>query len=169
MCLTSCKNIGRGSAYVRSASKWFSLLTDRLKKPICPRHPGSKWEVIKRLAAYQLHGLHSALAWFSCDRPHCVPSCDWTGVSLSPLPVIALLEAIQKSQNDCFSLRARIESHTDRKEKVKSCCFLFMAHPGAASKVAYAHRNSNGNVFDEWVCSFQNTNPFPQKETGGGD
>ena len=24
--------------------------------PICPRHPGLLWEVIKRLAAHQLHG-----------------------------------------------------------------------------------------------------------------
>ena len=40
---------------------------------------------------------------------------------------------------------------------------LFPAHPGAASNAAYAHRNSNGNVSDEWVCSFQDTT-HSQKE-----
>ena len=31
-----------------------------------------------------------------------------------------------------------------------------------------AHHNSNGNVLDEWACSFQSTNPFPKAETGEG-
>ena len=40
--------------------------------------------------------------------------------------------------------------------KVKSHCF-FPADRGAAANVAYAHHNSNRNVFDEWVFSCQGT------------
>ena len=65
----------------------------------------------------------------------------------------------------CFSLRAKAgESKADRIEKVKSCSFPGKAHPGAAAKVAHAHHNNNRNVFDEWVCSFQSTDPFPKAE-----
>ena len=88
----------RQNAYVNTASAHFRLLADLLfEEAYLSSTPRLLWEVVKRLAAYQLHGSLSALAWFSCDRPHCVPSCDWTGVSLSPLPVIALLGAAQKS------------------------------------------------------------------------
>ena len=67
---------------------------------------------------------------------------------------------------NCFSLRAKAgESKTDRKEKVKSRCFLSKAHPGAVAKVAHAHHNNNRNVFDEWVCGFQGANPFIYKKT----
>ena len=55
------------------------------------------------------------------------------------------------------------------KEKVKSCCFPGKAHPGAAAKVAHAHHNNNRNVFDEWVCCFQDANPLIYKrQTGEG-
>ena len=37
--------------------------------PICPRHPGLLWEVIKRLAAYQLHG-NLTPGRFSIGCPH---------------------------------------------------------------------------------------------------
>ena len=71
---------------------------------------------------------------------------------------------------NCFSLRARAgESKSDRKEKVKSCCFLSKVHPGAVAKVAHAHHNNNRNVFDEWVCCFQGANPLIYKrQTGEG-
>lgn len=50
-------------------------------------------------------------------------------------------------------------------EKISDVLLLSSpAHPRAASKAAYAHYNSNGNVFDEWVCSFQSTDPFPKAE-----
>ena len=65
-----------------------------------------------------------------------------------------------------FSLRARAgESKADRKEKVKSRCFPSKAHLGAGAKVAYAHHNNNRNVFDEWVCCFQDANPLIYKKT----
>ena len=71
---------------------------------------------------------------------------------------------------NCFSLRARAgESKSDRNKKVKSCCFPGKAHPGAVAKVAYAHHNNNRNVFDEWVCCFQDANPLIYKrQTGEG-
>ena len=71
---------------------------------------------------------------------------------------------------NCFSLRTRAgESKADRKEKVKSRCFPSKAHLGAGANVAYAHRNNNRNVFDEWVCCFQGANPFIHKrQTGEG-
>ena len=71
---------------------------------------------------------------------------------------------------NCFSLRAGAgESKTDRKEKVKSCCFPGKVHPGAVAKVAHAHHNNNRNVFDEWVCCFQDANPLTYKrQTGEG-
>lgn len=37
---------------------------------------------------------------------------------------------------------------------------LFSANRGAAANVAYAHHNSNRNVFDEWVFSCKRANPF---------
>ena len=72
---------------------------------------------------------------------------------------------------NCFSLRAGAgESKTDRKEKVKSCCFPGKAHPGAVAKVAHAHHNNNRNVFDEWVCYLQGANPLIyQRQTGEGN
>ena len=72
---------------------------------------------------------------------------------------------------NCFSLRARAgESKADRKEEVKSCCFPGKVHPGAVTKVAYAHHNNNRNVLDEWVCGFQDANPLINKrQTGEGE
>ena len=71
---------------------------------------------------------------------------------------------------NCLSLHAITgESKSDRIEKVKSCFFLGKVHPGAAAKVAYAHHNNNRNVFDEWVCCFQDANPFIyERQTGEG-
>ncbi|MBD8925300.1 MAG: hypothetical protein EGR89_04745 [[Eubacterium] rectale] len=81
---------------------------------------------------------------------------------MSPLPVIALPGAARKSQNLFLAPCRRKAIQTEK--KMKSWCFSFLTHPGAASKAAYAHRNSNGNVLDEWVCSFQITVPFPKKK-----
>ena len=36
----------------------------------------------------------------------------------------------------------------------------FSANRGAAANVAYAHHNSNRNVFDEWVFNCQRARPF---------
>ena len=64
--------------------------------PICPRHPGydgkspNGWQRTSSTGLFApSHGSH-VTALIACG-------CDWTGVSLSPLPVIALLGAAQKS------------------------------------------------------------------------
>lgn len=70
----------------------------------------------------------------------------------------------------CLSLRAKAEeSKADRIENVKSCYFPGKAHSGAVAKVAHAHHNNNRNVFDEWVCCFQDADPFTKKRTGEGE
>ena len=96
----------------------------------------------RRPAACRLHGPLTP-AWFSRSRPHCLrrvwacqaqraADCGWTGVSLSPLPVIAAPGAARRYQ------RAVNRS-------------LPVAGHGAAAEVAHAHRNDNGNVSVEWA------------------
>ena len=96
----------------------------------------------KRPSACRLHGSLTP-AWFSRGRPHCLrrvwachaqraADCGWTGVSLSPLPVIAAPGAARRSQRVV-------------------CRSLPEAGHGAAAEVAHAHRNDNGNVSDEWT------------------
>lgn len=102
-------NEGRGEIKQSSCFHWPVLLYGPYFKdaPICPRHPEAPWwEVIKRLAAHQLHGETGVpiklqtlwggmapLAWFSRNRPHCLRritaanrfnarTLGWTGVSL---------------------------------------------------------------------------------------
>ena len=55
------------------------------------------------------------------------------------------------------------------KKCVGSQCLAF-AHPGAAANVAYAHRNSNGKVFDEWYSDFKvpSHSPLQKRKTGEG-
>ena len=55
------------------------------------------WEVIKRLAAYQLHGIDYAPSHGSHVTTLIACGCDWAGVSLSLLLVIASLGATQRS------------------------------------------------------------------------
>ena len=61
--------------------------------PICPRHPGTLREVIKRLAAHQLHGESHPSRGSHATAPHCLRritaanrfnarTLGWTGVSL---------------------------------------------------------------------------------------
>ena len=86
--------------------------------PICPRHPGLLWEVIKRLAAHQLHGESHpsrgshATAPIACDGSRRqgrfnARTLGWTGVSLSPLPIMADTGSYPVLTADCFSLPAR--------------------------------------------------------------
>lgn len=58
------------------------------------------------------------------------------------------------SHRICFSLRVRDRKPSRPKKKSDVLLLSTPAHPGAVPKAAYAHHNSNGNVFDEWVCSF---------------
>lgn len=49
------------------------------------------------------------------------------------------------------------------KKYVGSRCIIF-PHHGAAAEMAYAHRNNNGNVFDEMVFSLEGTDPLSENE-----
>ena len=94
----------------------------------------------KRRLARPLHGSSTPL-WFSQSRPHCLrrtgyrSDCDWTRVSLYPLPVIAIPEATQYLKLDV--LAQPIRRH------------------GVSVKVATAVCSSSGNVLDVCLFSFQ--------------
>ena len=61
----------------------------------------------------------------------------------------------------CLSLLAGNQKAKDRIIKIGVISLLlFSANRGAAANVAYAHHNSNRNVFDEWVFSCKRANPF---------
>ena len=84
--------------------------------------------------------------------------CDWTGVSLSPLPVMAAPGAAR-----CFMQSVVAPCGGIGKPKTSESDFSLpppAADHRAAAKLAYAHRNDNGNVSDEWVFDFQAANPF---------
>ena len=84
--------------------------------------------------------------------------CDWTGVSLSPLSVMAAPGAVRR-------LRRSVVAPCGGMGKPKTSISDFSPPPPtadrrAAAKLAYAHRNDNRNVSDEWIFSYQATRPF---------
>ena len=118
-------------------------------KPICPRHPGLLHKGSHQTAGgCQLHG-NLTPPRISPSCPHCVWL--WLDRSITPSPVMATPGADPALITDCFSLPA---GTADR---------------GAAANVAYAHRNSNGKVPDEWVCGFQRANPFTRIKRRTGE
>ncbi len=58
-------------------------------------------------------------------------------------------------------------SQRPKKNKGVISLLLFPADRGAAANVAYAHHNSNRNVFGEWVFGCQGTSPFTAKRIKG--
>ena len=58
-------------------------------------------------------------------------------------------------------------SQRPKKNKGVISLLLFPADRGAAANVAYAHHNSNRNVFGEWVFVCQGTSPFTAKRIKG--
>ncbi len=116
--------------------------------PICPRRPGMPWKVAKRQAAGLLHGILTP-ARISCSRPHW-DACDWAGVPLFSLPVLAKPVAARHFQSVLSLLPFGKSRRT-------------AAH-------AHAHHNDREEVFGEWVFSFQRPLLFPphNMETGQG-
>ena len=132
-------------------------------KPICPRHPGLL------LGSHQTAGGVPAPRESNPRQDRCrLPSlpvtvlsrsdCDWTGVSLSPLSVMAAPGAVRR-------LRRSVVAPCGGMGKPKTSISDFSPPPPtadrrAAAKLAYAHRNDNRNVSDEWIFSYQATRPF---------
>lgn len=138
------------------------------KKPICPRHPGvmgshqTAGSVPAPRVKVPSHGSHvTALIAFLAVTgreyhcPHCWSSPCWE---------------LPSSHRVCFSLRVERESKNRPKSNQFEISLLSLTtHPGAVSKLAYAHHNNNGNVLDEWVWGFQGTDPSAKKRTGEGE
>ena len=138
-------------------------------KPICPRHPGLLREVIKRLAACQLHGESHpsrgshATAPIACDgsRPKRWP-LQRSDVRLDGSIIVPAAGHGRTGSHPvltacCFSLLAG-------KNKPKTCIFFFggvslfsSGRSPRSSRLGFGFRQSSGNVPDEWVCSFQSS------------
>ena len=77
---------------------------------------------------------------------------------MSPLSVMAAPGAVRR-------LRRSVVAPCGGMGKPKTSISDFSLPPPAAdrraaAKLAYAHRNDNGNVSDEWVFGFQAAHPF---------
>ena len=127
---------------------------------ICPRHPEMLWEVAKRSAANWRHG--SSTPTVVLTEPPSLPAtffsrsdCDWTGVSLSSLWVMA------KSGAARYFESVKIGSPPFNRSLPVGRSWRTAAH-------AYAHHNHKEKVFGEWGFSCQGTPPFsPHKGKQG--
>ena len=163
-------NEGRGEIKQSSCFHWPVLLYGPYFKdaPICPRHPEAPWwEVIKRLAAHQLHGESHpsrgshATAPIACDgsRPKRWP-LQRSDVRLDGSIIVPAAGHGRTGSHPvltacCFSLLAG-------KNKPKTCIFFFggvslfsSGRSPRSSRLGFGFRQSSGNVPDEWACNFQ--------------
>lgn len=123
-------------------------------KPICPRHPGSLWEVIKRLAAYQLHGESHPLrgshatAPIACDGSRQEPlqrsDIRLDGSIIVPAAGHGHIGSHPILASDCFSLLAgKNKPKTLSFDLVVSRCFL-LANLRAVAAWALAFAKAAG-------------------------
>ena len=114
---------------------------------------------------YQHHGSFT-LARFSRNRPHCLRRFYHARTVVGQEYHCAYrLSSPYREPPDTDS---RLLFAPCRKSKAKDLFIKtgeisllpFSANRGAAANVAYAHHNSNRNVFDEWVFSCKRANPF---------
>lgn len=108
----------------------------------------------------------SPLAWFSRNRPHCLRritavnrfnarTLGWTGVSLSPLLVMAVPGAARYWQP---AVSRSLLGRTNQRPTISFFGGVSLFSPGRSPRSRYlgfGFRQSSGNVLDEWVCSFQ--------------
>ena len=108
----------------------------------------------------------SPLAWFSRNRPHCLRritaanrfnarTLGWTGVSLSPLLVMAVPGAARYWQP---AVSRSLPGRTNQRPTISFFGGVSLFSPGRSPRSRYlgfGFRQSSGNVPDEWVCSFQ--------------
>ena len=79
----------------------------------------------------------------------------WTGVSLSPLLVVAVPGAIRYWQP---AVSRSLPGRTNQRPTISFCGGVSLFSPGRSPRSRYlgfGFRQSSGNVLDEWVCSFQ--------------
>ena len=119
---------------------------------ICPRHPEMLWEVAKRSAANWHHG--SSTPTVGLTEPPSLPAtvlsrsdCDWTGVPLFSLWVMAKSEAIRYFQSVMNEITPFHRS-------------LLLNRSWRTAAHAYAHHNHKEEVFGEWVFGCQGAVPF---------
>ena len=119
---------------------------------ICPRHPEMLWEVAKRSAANWRHG--SSTPTDGLPEPPSLPAtvlsrsdCDWTGVPLFSLWVMAKSEAIRYFQSVMNEITPFHRS-------------LLLNRSWRTAAHAYAHHNHKEEVFGEWIFGCQGSLPF---------
>jgi len=89
----------------------------------------------------------------SLRDPAAKQGCDWTGVSLSLLLIVALSGAARYLQPEVTRSPRGRKKHRPI-GNVKSAS-PYPADRGATADVAYAHHNGKRNVFDEWLFGCQ--------------
>ena len=165
---TAEQNEGRGEIKPFSCFHWPVLLTARISKVLlfvldAPKHRVGSHQTAGGLPAPR--GI-SPLAWFSRDRPHCLRritaagrfnarTLGWTGVSLSPLLVMAVPGAIRYWQP---AVSRSLPGRTNQRPAFSFFGGVSLFSSGRSprsSRLGFGFRQSSGNVLDEWVCSFQ--------------
>ena len=108
----------------------------------------------------------SPLAWFSRNRPHCLRritaanrfnarTLGWTGVSLSPLLVMAVPGAARYWQP---AVSRSLPGRTNQRPTISFFGGVSLFSPGRSLRSRYlgfGFRQSSGNVLDDWVFGFQ--------------
>ena len=142
-------------------------------KPICPRHPGLLREVIKRLAACQLHGESHpsrgshATAPIACDGSRQEPlqrsDVRLDGSIIVPAAGRGRIGSHPILAACCFSLLAG-------KNKPKIYFFFFggvslfsSGRSPRSRRLGFGFRQSSGNVLDDWVFGFQGSGRGPKE------
>ena len=109
-------------------------------------------EVAKRSVANRHHGSSTPLTVCQ-SRPHCLRrfyharTCDWTGVPLFSLWVMAKSEAIRYFQSVMNEITPFHRS-------------LLLNRSWRTAAHAYAHHNHKEDVFGEWIFGCQGSLPF---------
>ena len=162
------QNEGRGEIKPFSCFHWPVLLYGPYFKgaPICPRRPeapGGKSSNGWRLAS----STGNLTPRVVLTQPPPLPATDhgksrfnartlgWTGVSLSPLLVVAVPGAIRYWQP---AVSRSLPGRTNQRPTISFFGGVSLFSPGRSLRSRYlgfGFRQSSGNVPDEWVCSFQ--------------